>query len=376
MKFRKILMLMMFALIISGCNIKLYSPSNSNEEESNKQQTSNNPNPGENSFIKAWNYNGSVNYVSNPSNKLSTEEVYNIGVKSTVYIIASNLNTAYLGSGVFFSEDENYAYLFTNAHVISEANNIEIVYSNYERSKAEVVGYNTLEDVAVLAVNKNNNYTIATLRNRDNLSVAEQVLAIGTPISIDYNFSATSGILSKINSPLTSTIDETYNLLLLQIDATLNSGNSGGPLFDMYGNLIGLNTMKILRDDNNAEVDDLNFAIPIDRATFIAEKIFNNKHYTRGLLGISIYDVVDLSLSERELYDISLNHGLYIVEVSENGASKNILKKGDVITKIEGLEFSTKIQFQKELYDKTKGENVTLTVYRNNSYQEVIVTLN
>ena len=144
----------------------------------------------------------------------------------------------------------------------------------------------------------------------------------------------------------------------------------------MYGNLIGLNTMKILRDDNNAEVDDLNFAIPIDRAVFIANKIFNKTPYTRGLLGISIYDIVDLSISERNLYNISLDYGLYIAEVAETGASKNSLYSGDIITKIEGVSFTNKIQFQKELYDKNKGENVTLTIYRNNNYLDITITLN
>lgn len=373
MKCKKILILLIFTFMLCGCEIKYYSPEN---QESNKQTINNNPSNSNTNYISDWTYDGTINYSNDTSNKLSSEEVYNNGIESTVYIISTVLDGAYLGSGVFFSEDDRYAYLFTNAHVISDAVNVEIVYSNYKRSKAYIVGYNTLEDVAVLAVEKNSNYTIATLRNREDLSVAEEVLAIGTPISIDYNFSATSGILSKINSPLTSTIDETYNLLLLQIDATLNSGNSGGPLFDMYGNLIGLNTMKILRDDNNAEVDDLNFAIPIDRAVFIANKIFNKTPYTRGLLGISIYDIVDLSISERSLYNISLDYGLYIDDVVENGASKNSLYKGDIITKIEGKSFTNKIQFQKELYDKNKGENVTLTIYRNNAYRDVTITLN
>ena len=373
MKYKKLLILVMFVSLLCGCEIKYYTPDN---EESNKQTTNNNSANNNNNYINDWDFKGTINYANGTSAKLSSEKVYEKGVKSTVYVISTTLNTVYLGSGVFFSEDDRYAYLFTNAHVISDSIEVEVIYSNYKRSQAYIVGYNSLEDVAVLAVEKNTNYSIATLRNREDLSVAEGVLTIGTPISTDYNFTATAGILSKINSPLTSTIDETYNLLLLQIDATLNSGNSGGPLFDMYGNLIGLNTMKILRDNNNSEVDDLNFAIPIDRAVFIANKIFEGIPYTRGLLGISIYDIVDLSISDRNSYNISLEHGLYVESVSTTGASKNILQDGDIITKIEGVSFTNKITFQKELYDKAKGENVTLTIYRNNTYQEVTITLN
>ena len=379
MKFKKLLILPLFALLATGCEfINFYTPQNNNNENINNGLTNNNPNSTNTSYTTEWNYNGTINYANNTQTKLSPEEIYQNGVTSTVYIIASTLDATYLGSGVFFSEDSNedgYAYLFTNAHVIEGTNNIEIIYSNFKRDTATVVGYHTLEDIAVLAVKKNDNYTIATLKNIEDLSPASPVLTIGTPISTDHSFSATSGILSKIDSPLTSTLNDNYSLLLLQIDATLNSGNSGGPLFDEYGNLIGLNTLKVLYDDNRNEVDDLNFAIPIDRAVFLANRFFNNKTYTRGLLGITITDIVDLSMANRESYNITRDYGLLVVEVSVDGASKDIIEKDDIITKINGIEFQNKYQFQKELFNNGVGDTISLTIYRNGSYSNVNVTL-
>lgn len=377
MKFKKIFILALFPFLLTGCNISLYTPNNENQLEF---QTPNTNLEDKNiNVINESNYNGSITYADNNQTLLTSQEVYNKGVTSTVYIIAStNENYKYLGSGVFFSEDANedgYAYLFTNAHVVAETTNIEIIYSNYKRDKATLVGYHLLEDVAVLKVRKNDNYTIATLKTSDKLETASEILTIGAPISVEYSFTSTKGIISKINSPISSTYDESYYLLLLQIDAALNQGNSGGPLFDMYGNLIGINTMKVMYDQNLTTVDDINFSIPIERAVFIANTIFENKPYTRGLIGVTITDIIDLSIGERSMYDIDLDYGLYVLEVSNDGASKGVIQSGDVITKINEVEFITKYQFQKELFNHGKGDSITLQVYRNNQYHTVNITL-
>ena len=377
MKIKKLFIIpaLIITMFVSGCSIELYKPSN------NEQTPQSPESPRDNLAIHKINpssYNGYINYFDGNSPILSSEEVYKKGVSSTVYIISKTMDASYGGSGVFFSEDdsdEGYAYLFTNAHVVEDAISIEIIYSNYKRDKAYLVGYHLLEDIAVLAVKKNDNYTIATINNTENLSPGHEVLAIGTPVSTDYNFTATKGIISKIDSPLSSRLDDSYTLLLLQIDAPLNHGNSGGPLFDMYGNLIGLNTVKLLYDESYKNIDDFNFSIPVERALFIANKIFNNKKYTRGLIGITSTDIIDISLAERSHYNISLNHGMYVSDVTDTGAANNILRPKDIITKINGIEFTHKTQFQKELFKYSKGETISLTIYRNNNYSTVNITL-
>ena len=374
MKKRKLFILSILALTlsVSACNIKLYNP---NEERIVQNSLDENTPI---NVINSSNYQGTITYASDNQQKLSKEAVYENGLASTVYIIATNLNNSYLGSGVFFSEDTNEdgnAYLFTNAHVIKDATHIEIVYSNYKREVANLVGYNLLDDVAVLSVKKNDNYKIPTIQTTDKLKVSSEVVTIGTPVDMQYSFVATSGVISKIDSPNTSAFDSSYELLLLQIDATLNSGNSGGPLFDMYGNLIGLNQMKILYDTSYNSVDNFNFAIPSERALFIANRIFTNKPYQRGLIGITIADIVDMSISQRTLNHISLDYGLYVDSVLTGGASEGILQSGDIVTKINNKPFTTKNGFKKELFKYGKGDEITLTIYRGQEYKDFTITL-
>lgn len=374
MKFKKISILLIFILIatISGCEINLYNPNKDQSLENNNGDLENIH------LINPSNFNGTYSYAPLNQQELSTEDIYKLRISSTVYIISSTLEHAFLGSGVFFSEDtsdDGYAYIFTNAHLVENAIKIEIVYSNYKRDSASLVGYHLLEDIAILKVKKNDNYTIPTLQTSDKLEVSSKVITIGTPVSTNYSFSSTSGVISKIDSPITSGIDPNYNLLLLQIDATLNSGNSGGPLFDKYGNLIGLNTMKLLYDNSFNSVDDFNFSIPIDRAIFIANKIFNNIKFEKGTLGVTIIDIVDLSLSEREDYNIKLDYGLYVSEVSQDSDSYNKIFINDIIVKINGIDIKNKTLFQKEIFKFAKDEIINITIYRNNEYQDINITL-
>ncbi|MBR3891322.1 MAG: serine protease [Bacilli bacterium] len=370
MKFKKLLILLFVPFFLTGCewNFELYDPS---DQSGFEQQPPSIPGNGQINVINPSNYNGTINYAPPSQVLLSKEEVYEQSVTSTVYITGMIEEGMVLGSGVVFSEDSNYAYIFTNAHVVTGATSIEVTYSNLKKSAATIVGYNVLEDVAVLSVSKSNNYTIATLQTSDNLKVGMEVIAIGTPSSTEYNFTATSGIISKLDSPITSVYDENYSLLMIQTDASLNNGNSGGPLFDLYGNLIGINSMKLLLDDAYNKIDDINFSIPMDRAIFMANSFFENKPYTRGKLGITIIDVVDLTLADKASYNVTLDYGIYVLE-----STNTLFKLNDVVTKINGIEFNSKIQFQKELFKHYKNEPIEFTVYRNGQYTTFNATLN
>ena len=368
MKLKNLLLLLIVPFLITGCefDLELYDPS----KNGSLQFPSSSINGVDTNVINPSNYKGSIKYAENNQTKLSKEEVYQKVVTSTVYITGPIENAMILGSGVVFSEDDTYAYIFTNAHVVDELDTIDVTYSNYKKSSATIVGYNILEDVAVIKVNKNNNYTVATLQTSDNLIPGMDLLAIGTPASLDFSFSVTSGVLSKIDSPISSTFDESYGLLLLQVDVPLNNGNSGGPLFDLYGNLIGINSIKLLLDDNLNEIDDMNFSIPMERAVFMANSFFNNKPYIRGKIGISIIDLVDFTISEKASLNISLDYGLLVSE-----SSNSAFKENDIITKINNVEFKTRTGFQKELYNYYNNEEITFTVYRNNEYITVTSTL-
>jgi S1-C subfamily serine protease len=128
--------------------------------------------------------------------------------------------------------------------------------------------------------------------------------------------------------------------------------------------------MKLLYDNSGNSVDDMNFSIPADRAIFLAESFFQNKPYTRGKLGITIIDVIDLSLSNRVDYGVTLDYGLFVVDSGNDSFMEN-----DIITKINGIEFTQKTQFQKELYNHYKNEPIEFTVYRNGTYIKINSTL-
>ena len=366
MKFKKFLILLVIPFLLTGCNFnfELYNPDS--WQNSNPDSESS----GTINVIMPSNFQGTFNYAPQSQTLLTKEEVYAKGVQSTVYITGIVGDGMVLGSGVVASEDSSYAYIFTNAHVVENMTSIEVTYSNYKKSKASLVGYNTLEDVAVIKVEKNTNYKIATLQTSDKLSVAMEVLAIGTPAEIKYNFTATSGIISRIDSAFSMQGNNAYESLYIQTDTSLNNGNSGGPLFDMYGNLIGLNSIKLLYTPTLDPVDDINFSIPMERAVFMANSFFNNKPYTRGKLGISILDISEITLTSKEYYNITLDYGLYISE-----SSNSLFLPGDIITKINGIEFKTKIQFQKELYNQYKNTPIEFTVYRNGQYKTFNATL-
>lgn len=369
MKFKKLLMLLFIPIFLTGCewNFELYDPS---DQSGFQQQTPAIPGDGKINVINPSNYNGTITYAPATQTLLSKDEVYEQCVTSTVYITGIVEEGMVLGSGVVFSEDSNYAYIFTNAHLVTGATSIEVTYSNLKKTAATIVGYNVLEDVAVLSVSKNNNYSIATLQVTDNLKVGMDVIAIGTPASTEYKFTATAGIISKLDSPISSVYDNNYSLLMIQTDASLNNGNSGGPLFDLYGNLIAINSLKLLYDDSYNAIDDINFSIPMDRAVFMANSFFENKPYTRGKLGITIVDISDMTLTNKASYNITLDYGLYVLE-----STNALFKLNDVVTKINGIEFKSKIQFQKELFKYYKNDQIEFTVYRNGQYITFNATL-
>ena len=174
MKLKKLLVVLFIPLLITGCDWvpDLYKPTG---EDTSYEGTVNVINPS--------NFQGEINYATGSETLLSKEEVYENCVTSSVYITGYVKDGVIIGSGVVFAEDSTYAYIFTNAHVVKDLTSIDITYSNYKKSTASIVGYNVLEDVAVLSVTKNDNYTVARLQTSDNLKAGMEVVAIGTPAS-------------------------------------------------------------------------------------------------------------------------------------------------------------------------------------------------
>lgn len=271
------------------------------------------------------------------------------------------------GSGFIYSCDDDYIFLYTNAHVVSVSTGYnqsyyEIVFYDGFRSYGELSYMDSSEDVAIMKVKRSNqDFSIAFLGNSDVLNPGESVFAIGSPLGLEYANTITSGVVSNVKVAMDADDDNdgtSTTMYLLQIDAALNPGNSGGPLFNMKGEVVGVNTLKLMSDSSGDDVESFNFCIPINHFVVVANSLAEKGSYRRPLLGVTVVGIEKMTLSDRENYGISVNKGIYIESVSSSGASNDILKKGMVITKINDVVISNLADFSCELYKYYVGETI------------------
>ncbi len=277
------------------------------------------------------------------------------------------------GSGIVMSSD---GYIVTNAHVIydteseyqmGKATSVSVVMGeNHDiEYDAEIVGYDIQTDLAVLKIDAEG-LTPAEFGNSDDLKVGELVVAIGNPLGFELYGTTTCGIVSAKNREV-QLEDRTMNLI--QTDAAINAGNSGGMLLNSYGQVIGINSMKMGSAYGEASVEGLGFAIPITDAAEIIESLIHDGYVTgRPQLGIT-----GTSITEEQAEFNHIPQGVYVYSVSES--SGNALQQGDVITAIDGVTITTmeELNAQKNLHKA--GETVTLRVSRGGESMDVQVTL-
>lgn len=277
------------------------------------------------------------------------------------------------GSGIVMSSD---GYIITNAHVIydtesqyqmGKAKSVKVIMGeNHDTEyEAEIVGYDIQTDLAVLKIDAEG-LTPAEFGNSDDLMVGELVVAIGNPLGFELYGTTTCGIVSAKNREVEL---EDKTMKLIQTDAAINSGNSGGMLLNSCGQVIGINSLKMSSSYGEASVEGLGFAIPINDAAEIIKSLISDGYVTgRPLLGISGTTVTE---EQAERYHIP--QGVYVYSVSEKSVSG--LQQGDVITAINGTEITTmeELNEQKNLYKA--GETVSLRVSRGGESINVQVTL-
>lgn len=353
--------------MLTGCKVYVYNVDD-NKSESTNNNTSNSTQSGSGTTIitNNANYSGFIKYTDEiPTGTLSWNTIYN-NVKSSVVTVRSikSLTSISTGSGVFFAEDSvsnGYAYIFTNAHVVENSSSIEVLLSNGILVEGTLIGYDRTEDVAVVRIKKRTDYTIATLRHTNTLNIGEEILAIGSPLGEKYSETATSGIISNLNIALKP--DETeLDLYLIQIDAALNPGNSGGPLFDKAGNLIGINTIKLINSGNTTNLESFNYAIPISHFVLVANYLLQGNLYYRPFLNITIADIRSLSFSDRKEYDLEINHGLLILKIDNLSPLYNKASVNQVITHIEDVKITKASDFSVELLKHAPNETISITV--------------
>ena len=342
-KLTRLILLFMCLFMVGGCKIYVYN-FDDNAEDSNKGPSNlTGGNTGTTIINPETNYKGFIKYTSDaPSKETSWDVIYD-KVKDSVVTIRNYENDGTLtstGSGVFFAEDsitDGYAYIYTNAHVVKGSASIEVLLANDVMVEGILIGYDENEDVAVVKIAKRNDYTTATLRYTNTLKIGEVVLAIGSPLGEKYSSTATTVIISNLNIAMASD-GSSLDLFLIQIDAALNPGNSGGPLFDNAGNLIGINTMKLVNSGTATNIESFNYAIPISHFSLVSSYLLQGSSYYRPFLNITIADIRLLSKTERENYKITIDHGLLLLEMGASSPLQSKVAINQVITHIEGVK--------------------------------------
>ena len=295
---------------------------------------------------------------------LSLQEIYKKCIGSVVSITASAQSGKSSGTGIVLSAD---GYLITNHHVIENAQVIAVQTSDDRQFQASIIGSDEASDLAVLKVDATD-LQPAEFGDSGKLAVGDRVVAIGDPLGAQLRGTMTSGIVSAINRDL-EVNDRT--MTLIQTDAALNNGNSGGPLINCYGQVIGINTMK-LRSYYSTTAEGLGFAIPMAVAKPILEELMENGYVAgRPAIGIS-YDTLPLAF--RIYYN--LPEGVYISAVYDGSdAQAKCVAAGDIITAVNGTRVTSIDELNRVKNQFTAGDSITLTLYNGGSYRDVEVTL-
>lgn len=311
--------------------------------------------------------------------KSDLTEVIKNAKESTVGIaVYQNSKLSGSGSGVIYKSDGKTVYVITNHHVIDSAQSIEVIYPNGKSVKAELVGSDQYGDIAVLKMTVDFEVTTFKTGDSDLLDAGEPVLAVGSPLGIEYAGTVTQGIVSApkrtVSVDLNNDGKEDWDMNVIQTDAAINPGNSGGALVNAAGELVGITSMKY----SSEEVEGMGFALPINDAVKLVEEIISTGKVSRPTLGISGVSLDGYSSYELYMYRIqtNLNKGIYVANVQNDSAASNAgIETGDVITKFDGEDIESYKDFLTKLYSKKPGDTVKLTINRNGSTSTVSVKL-
>ena len=302
---------------------------------------------------------------------MTPAEVYAANVNSTVGITTSvttnfwgfQTTSAASGSGFILTGD---GYVLTNYHVIESSNSISVTLYDGKSYDAVLIGYDESSDIAVLKIDAEG-LTPVVLGDSDNLNVGDSVVAIGNPLG-ELTFSLTSGAVSALNREITLSNSVTMNLI--QTDCAINSGNSGGALFNLYGEVIGITNAKYSGSGSGASIDNIGFAIPINHVRGIVESIIENGYVAKPYIGVIVSDVSE------ETMGYGLPAGAAVKAVSEDSpAEKAGLQVNDIITAVNGKEISGRTGLSEAVSAASVGDTLTLTVYRQGNTISVDVTV-
>ncbi len=304
--------------------------------------------------------------------QMTHAEVYAVNVESTVGITTSvttnywgyTTTAAASGSGFVYSAD---GYIITNYHVIENSNSISVSFYDGTSLDARLVGYDESNDIAVLKVDAKNLKPVV-LGNSENLNVGDPVLAIGNPLG-ELTFSLTAGAVSALNREVTFSGGITMNLI--QTDCAINSGNSGGPLFNLYGEVIGITNAKYSgQSSSGAYIDSIGFAIPMNQVRPLVDSIIQKGYVVKPYIGVSIADVSQESLG------YGLPAGASVQGIVEGSPAQQAgLNISDIITHVNGVEITGASDLKKTVTASAPGDELELTVWRKGNVITLTLTV-
>ena len=307
---------------------------------------------------------------------LTPEEIYAANLGAAVGVngdVTTNawgytVRNAVSGSGFVISSNATSSYIVTNYHVINNVQDIKVFFANGDSYDATLVGGEEDNDIAVLRIEVGNLQTV-TLGDSDALNVGENVYAIGNPLG-ELTFTFTGGYVSAKDRSVTMSDGTVMNML--QTDTAINSGNSGGPLFNEYGQVIGIVSAKLSSSSSSeASVEGLGFAIPINDVRDMITSIIENGYVTgKPSMGILLDDVPQAA----QQYGVPAGAEVLAI-LDGSGADNGGLQVGDIITAVNGTEVSGSSALQSAVSEFSAGDTVTLSIYRNGETTTVDVTL-
>ena len=311
--------------------------------------------------------------------KLTIPEVYEKMKVSTVEISVTASDGSGTGTGIIMSED---GYVITNAHVVEGAKKITVTFFDKKTYEADLIGLDELADVALVKIKDTSvKFTPAEFGSSSNLLVGEAVVAIGCPAG--YFLTATNGIVSALPTTIEIYEEDGYTekeMYLLQTSAPLNPGNSGGPLCNLDGQVIGINTLKMVQSGDGTPYEGLGFSIPIDEALEIINDIKAGKQTSGGdiskkTMKLGITGSICVKGESDGMGGKFGESGVYVADVSKGSNADGNLKIGDIIVSFEGNAISEFDPFSNHIKEMKDGEKLTLSVYRDGKIIEVVIEM-
>lgn len=299
---------------------------------------------------------------------------------------SSDLEEYSEGSGVIYQKKDGKAYIVTNNHVVEDSDALEVILSDGTKLTAKKVGTDSTTDLAVLSISADKVTTVASFGDSSALQAGQTVLAIGSPLGSQYASSVTQGIVSATSRTVDVTDEDTNQTVgqetVIQTDAAINSGNSGGPLINLSGQVIGINSMKLSSsssDSSTATIEGMGFAIPSNEVVSIINQLVENGKVVRPALGVEIRDLSSVTASQQKSVlklPTSVTGGAVIAGFTSGSIAKSAgLSKYDVIVGIDSDKVTGVADLRTALYKHSVNDTVKITYYHEGTKKTTNVKL-